>query len=41
MTVFSDLIDGYQRFRTADWRRQRDRWAQLKDGQNPRVMVIA
>jgi len=41
MTDFADLVDGYQRFRTADWRRQRERWAKLKDGQEPRVMVIA
>ncbi|MET4896000.1 carbonic anhydrase [Sphingomonadaceae bacterium jetA1] len=41
MTDFNDLVDGYQRFRTSDWRRQRDRWAELKDGQSPKVMVIA
>jgi carbonic anhydrase len=41
MTDFSDLIDGYQRFRTADWRRQHDRWAELKQGQSPKVMIIA
>lgn len=41
MTEFVDLVDGYQRFRTADWRRQRERWAKLKDGQEPKVMVIA
>lgn len=41
MTDFSDLVDGYQRFRTADWRRQHERWQQLKEGQSPRVMVIA
>lgn len=41
MTDFNDLVDGYQRFRTSDWRRQRDRWAELKEGQSPKVMVIA
>lgn len=41
MTDFPDLIDGYQRFRTADWRRQRERWAELKEGQSPKVMIIA
>ena len=41
MTDFSDLVDGYQRFRTADYRRQRDRWAELAQGQSPKVMVIA
>ncbi|WP_298092224.1 carbonic anhydrase [uncultured Sphingomonas sp.] len=41
MTDFSDLVDGYRRFRTADWRRQRERWSELKEGQSPKVMVIA
>ena len=35
------MIDGYRRFRTGDWRRQHDRWDQLKEGQSPQVMVIA
>ncbi|MEZ0244834.1 MAG: carbonic anhydrase [Sphingomonas sp.] len=41
MTDFSDLLDGYQRFRTSEYRRHRDRWADLNEGQSPRVMVIA
>ncbi|MBO9711885.1 carbonic anhydrase [Sphingomonas sp.] len=41
MTDFADLLDGYQRFRTSEYRRHRDRWAELSEGQNPRVMVIA
>ena len=41
MTDFSDLLDGYQRFRTSEYRRHRDRWEELSEGQNPRVMVIA
>lgn len=41
MTYFADLVDGYHRFRTSDYRRQRDRWAELKEGQSPKVMVIA
>lgn len=41
MTHFNDLIDGYRRFRTADYRRQHERWAQLAEGQSPKVMVIA
>lgn len=41
MTHFTDLVDGYRRFRTADYRRQHERWAQLAEGQNPGVMVIA
>lgn len=38
---FAELIEGYHHFRSTDWERQRDRWASLREGQNPRVMVIA
>lgn len=41
MTDFAGLIDGYRRFRGGDWQRQRERWAELKTGQSPKVMVIA
>lgn len=41
MTDFTDLIDGYHRFRREDWARQRARWAELAEGQSPKVMVIA
>ncbi|MEI9851768.1 MAG: carbonic anhydrase [Sphingomonas sp.] len=41
MTDFSDLLTGYRRFRASDWRRQRERWTELSEGQSPRVMVIA
>jgi carbonic anhydrase len=41
VTDFSDLLDGYQRFRSGEYRRHRDRWASLSEGQSPRVMVIA
>lgn len=41
MTDFCDLLDGYQRFRTSEYRRHRDRWEELSEGQSPRVMVIA
>src|SRR3954466_13234649 len=41
MTDFSDLLEGYQRFRTSEYRRHRDRWSELSEGQSPRVMVIA
>ncbi|MGN6376903.1 MAG: carbonic anhydrase [Sphingomonas sp.] len=41
MTDFSDLVAGYHRFRDTDYKRQHDRWAQLAEGQSPRVMVIA
>ncbi|WP_324807959.1 carbonic anhydrase [Sphingomonas sp. LY29] len=41
MTRFSDMIDGYRRFRTSEWPVERQRWAELATGQSPRVMVIA
>ncbi|MBO9623185.1 MAG: carbonic anhydrase [Sphingomonas sp.] len=41
MTDFSDLITGYHRFRSTEYRRQHERWAELSEGQSPRVMVIA
>lgn len=41
MTDFSDLISGYRRFRSSGWTTQRERWAELAEGQSPRVMVVA
>ena len=41
MTDFSDLISGYQRFRSTGYERQRERWEELAGGQSPKVMVIA
>ncbi len=41
MAGFTTLIEGYQRFRKSDWQRQRARWAELAEGQSPKVMVIA
>lgn len=41
MTDFTDLLDGYQRFRTSEYRRHHDRWSELREGQSPRVMVVA
>lgn len=41
MTRFTDLIAGYRRFRNSGWTAQRERWAELAEGQSPRVMVIA
>jgi carbonic anhydrase len=38
---FNALLDGYRRFRETGWDKQRERWAELAEGQNPRVMVIA
>jgi len=41
MTRFSDLIDGYYRFRATEWHFEHQRWADLAEGQSPKVMVIA
>jgi len=41
MVDFEGLIEGYRRFREQGWSRQRERWAQLAEGQNPKVMIIA
>ncbi|NIJ06606.1 carbonic anhydrase [Sphingomonas vulcanisoli] len=38
---FTGLLAGYQRFRSTGWSPQRDRWAELAEGQSPKVMVIA
>ena len=35
------LIAGYRRFREKDWHPQRSRWDKLREGQSPKVMVIA
>jgi carbonic anhydrase len=37
----ADLIEGYRRFRDTGWAPRRERWAALRDGQEPRVMIIA
>lgn len=41
MTHFTDMLDGYQRFRASGWQEQRDRWSELAEGQSPKVMIIA
>jgi carbonic anhydrase len=41
MADFATLIEGYRRFRDREWRGERDRWAELAEGQSPKVMVIA
>ena len=38
---FDYLLDGYRRFRDHGWQPEHERWAALKDGQQPEVMVIA
>jgi carbonic anhydrase len=41
MKDFDALIAGYRRFCSGDWAAQRERWAELAEGQSPRIMVIA
>ncbi|MFL6862511.1 MAG: carbonic anhydrase [Allosphingosinicella sp.] len=41
MAGFSALLDGYRRFRKTGWQRERERWADLAEGQSPQVLVIA
>lgn len=41
MTMFADMVEGYHRFRKDGWANQRERWDELRDGQSPRVMIIA
>jgi carbonic anhydrase len=41
VTDFADLISGYHRFQRYGWASQRDRWAELAEGQSPNIMVIA
>lgn len=41
MTDFSDMIDGYYRFRGGEWQQERARWSELATGQSPKVMIIA
>ena len=41
MTRFTDLIEGYRRFRVDDWQGEHERWAELAQGQSPKVMVLA
>lgn len=35
------LLVGYQRFRENRWNPQHERWSALREGQSPRVMIIA
>ena len=41
MSKFADLIDGYYKFRGTEWLEERERWAELAEGQSPKVMIIA
>jgi carbonic anhydrase len=41
MPYMKQLIEGYRRFRTNDWARERGRWSELAEGQSPKVMVLS
>ena len=41
MAKLNELIEGYRRFRKSGWGRERERWAELAEGQSPKAMVIA
>jgi carbonic anhydrase len=41
MPYLTQLIEGYRRFREQDWARERERWADMAEGQNPRVMILS
>lgn len=41
MPYLNQLIDGYQRFRSHDWARERERWSELAEGQSPQVMILS
>ena len=38
---FAALLDGYTRFRTNGYVESRERWETLREGQEPKVMIIA
>lgn len=40
-SAFDALNNGYRRFRDKMWHPQRERWMRLREGQSPKVMVIA
>jgi carbonic anhydrase len=41
MPYMQQLIEGYRRFREQDWARERERWAELAEGQAPQAMILA
>lgn len=38
---FDRLLEGYRRFLATGWEPHRERWAKLREGQQPEVMIIA
>ena len=41
MSELMQLIDGYRRFRYKGWARERERWADMAEGQSPQVMILS
>jgi carbonic anhydrase len=41
MPYMTKLIEGYRRFREQRWAGERERWAELAEGQHPQVMILA
>ena len=41
MPYLNQLIEGYRRFRETVWARERERWAELSEGQSPKVMILS
>ena len=41
MPYMQQLIEGYRRFREKSWAHERERWAELAEGQSPKVMILA
>jgi carbonic anhydrase len=41
MPHITQLIEGYHRFKSRDWKHERERWMQLAEGQSPRVMILS
>ena len=41
MARLEQMIEGYRRFREDGWKRERERWSELAEGQAPKVMVLA
>src|SRR5205823_4650905 len=41
MSHLQRLIDGYRRFRVSAWAHERERWAEMAEGQSPRVMILS
>src|SRR5947208_1267510 len=39
--MLTQLIEGYRRFREKDWAHERERWAEMAEGQSPRVMILS